>query len=334
MKDRRTMTLAVAALLLCGATTQAQTPAQPQPPATTRSTWQLGEAGWSRVDSGVPLRDASVALDPNLKAIQSLMASGNYGEARKQLVTFLKANPTHPQRDQALMLMARTLLARGERVRAFYYCDELMDTLADSSLYSQALQLQYEIADAYLKGERDRFLGLRLIDRVDDGVEMLFRVQQRSPGSPVAEKALLRTADHYWDSGDFDLAADAYDAYGNSFPRSSLANEVQLQEVRSNLAQYNGPRFDPTPLIDAREQLVQIATQSPDFAKQNNVEALITESERQLAKKLVISADFYKRTNKPKARRHLLERLIRQYPGSPEAASARAELGIGQASQK
>ena len=326
MVDRRFIVLMLCLSTAGFAQTPSVAPASSTSP-TTRGTWQLGDGGWARVNN-LPAGGPTLALDPALREIQSVMARRDYSASRKQLIDWLRANPTSPQRDVALMMMARTLNARGERMRAFYYCDELLDTCADSPLYSQALQFQYEIADNYLKGTRDRFWGMRLIDRKDDGVEMLFRIQQRSPGSPVSEKALLRTADHYWTSGDFDLAADAYDAFGNSFPRSPFANEVKLQEARANLAQYNGPRFDATPLINAREQLVQIGTQDPLFARQNDIEALISESERQLARKLVISADFYKRTGKPDVRKHLLNRLVREFPGTPEAQNARAELGL------
>jgi len=296
--------------------------------ATTRGAWQLSDGGWSKIEQTSVARAARPIDDPELMAIQKSMVKSDYEASRKSLITWLRANPTSAFRDQALMMMARTLYAGDDLIRAFFYCDELMDTYADSVLYSQAMQLQYDIADEYLKGRKDKFWGMRVLGRKEDAVEMLFRVQQRNPGSPVAEKSLLRTADHYWDEGDFDLAADAYDSFGNSFPRSPLARDVQLQEARSNLAQYNGPKFDATPIINAREQLVQLAGEDPLFARQNDVEPLISESERQLARKLVISADFYRRTGKPAARKHLLARLVRDYPGTPEAQSARVELGI------
>ena len=50
------------------------------------------------------------------------------------------------------------------------------------------------------------FLGLAILDESDAGVAMMFRIQQRSPGSPLAERALLKTANYYFDNQDFDLS--------------------------------------------------------------------------------------------------------------------------------
>ena len=124
-----------------------------------------------------------------------------------------------PQRDRALFLIAQALILTDEPIRAYYYLDELMDEYPSSTLFPAALRTQYNIADGYLNGHKDRLLGLAVIDRSDEAVEMLFRIEQRSPGSPVAERALLRTADFYYANGDYDLAHDAYEFYAKQYPR-------------------------------------------------------------------------------------------------------------------
>jgi outer membrane assembly lipoprotein YfiO len=211
-------------------------------------------------------------------------------------------------------------------VKAFYYCDQLLDEHPDSSIYQNALQLQYEIADRYLLGAKDRLLGLRILNRQDAAIEMLFRIQQRAPGSPVSEKALLRTADYYWSAGDFDLAADAYHAYAQAHARSPLVPQVRLREAYANLAQFNGPHFDATSVLNAKALLNQVKTEYPDLAQQENIDQKIELADRQMARKLYLSADFYRRTHKPAAAAVLCRRLIEVYPQLPEAADARQLL--------
>lgn len=80
------------------------------------------------------------------------------------------------------------------------------------------LDKQYAIADRYLNGYKRRVLGIPLLYADDEAIEMLFRIQQRSPGSQLAERSLLRTADYFFKDKQWDLAADVYGVYMKSYP--------------------------------------------------------------------------------------------------------------------
>lgn len=264
--------------------------------------------------------------DPTLSRIEALLRERRFERARELSLSWLKSNVGSPLYDRGLYFMAESLRGTGSYVKAFYYCDQLLDEHPDSPIYQNALQLQYEIADRYLLGAKDRLLGLRILGRQDAAIEMLFRIQQRAPGSPVAEKALLRTADYYWAAGDFDLAADAYNAYAQAHPRSPLVPQVRLREAYANLAQFNGPRFDATSVINAKALLNQVKAEYPDLAQQENLDAKIELADRQMARKLYLNADFYRRTGKPAAAAVLCRRVLEVYPNLPEADDARQLL--------
>jgi len=323
----------VASLLLSVAV---QAPADPTT-APRREYTLTPDGRWVPVESApvAPTSPTTVAAtDPQLDAIEAMLGRGQFDRARGAAVDWLKRNPRQaPGRDRALLLAARALQGDGQGIKAFYYCDELLDTYPESPLFAEALQLQYDVADSYLGGRRDRFAGLRIVGRDDEAIEMLFRIQQRSPGSPLADQALLRTANHYWESGDYELAADTYGFYAQRYPRSPQVPRVRLLEAYSNLRQFRGPLYDPAPLLNARTQLAEVRQQYPDLAEQENVAELADLAERQLARKLYLSADFYRRTGKPDAAAHLCRRLIAQYPETPEADDGRrllARLGASE----
>jgi outer membrane protein assembly factor BamD (BamD/ComL family) len=50
-------------------------------------------------------------------------------------------------------------------------------------------------------------MGIPAFHAYDEAVEMLYRIQQRSPGSQLAERALLRTANYYFSDQQYDFAA-------------------------------------------------------------------------------------------------------------------------------
>jgi outer membrane protein assembly factor BamD (BamD/ComL family) len=285
-------------------------------------TAELRGGRWVEVDA--PATD--VPRDERLERFDDMIDHGRYRAVRGQLVNWLKANPQSPVRDRALFLMARALYGYGDRIRAFYYLDELMDTYPESRFFYPALELQFTIADRYLEGYKRRFLGVPMFKAEDEAVEMLYRIQQRSPGSPLAERALLRTADYYYADQQYDIAADVYAAYARNYPRSPLTPRVRLRQGYSYLLQFRGPRFDATPVINAREQLSAVASEYPDLAAEEQVPELLERIDHAMAQKLYVTGDFYRRTRQPRGAAYLYQYLLERYPDTAYAEQAQAEL--------
>ena len=286
----------------------------------------VSEGGPAQAPSQAPSQtpaDANAALD----AVQQLIDKNQGKAAFKQVVRYLTTKVrTDPDRDRALFLAAESLYVYGNRIRSFYYLDELMDGYPASGYYGPALRLQYDIADKYLDGYKARVLGIPLLTHGSEAVEMLFRIQQRAPGSPIAEQSLLRTGDFYYNDGQFDLAADTYGAFLRSYPRSPRGPVVRLRQAFANLAQFKGLRYDPTPAINARAQLVDLAATDPDLARQQDVPGLITRIDRALAGKELGKADFYRRVDQPTAAAQLYDNVEQTYPDLPESKRAAERL--------
>lgn len=262
-----------------------------------------------------------------LDLAERMIVAGNYKGGAKQAIVWVRTHSKDaPQRDRALMLIARGYYQDGKRVDAFFYLDELMDEHPESPLYQDALNLQYQIADEYLKGYKRVFLYWPVLDAEDEAVDMLYRIQSRSPGSRLAEKALLRTADFYYSNSDFDLAADAYSVYLKSYPRSPLVPRIRLRRAYSTLAQFHGTRYDATPLVDARAQLVDEAAAYPDIAEEEGLVDLVRRVDATFAQKVYRIADFYRRTHEPAAAIYNYRFLIATFPKSPEAKLAEQRL--------
>jgi len=265
--------------------------------------------------------------DPQLDRIQLLLRSQDNTVALKLGLLWIKNHDNKaPLRDQTVFLLGQTFFQLDERIKAFYYFDEVMDEYPSSPLFYPALEMQYKIADDFLNGHKTRFLGLPLFTAEEEGIEMLFRIQQRSPGSPLAEKALLRTADYYYSEADYDLAHDVYTVYKNDYPRSPMIPTVLLRRAFSSLAQFRGVRFDSTQLIDGRAELVEIETAYPDLAAEENLQSLVMQVDDTLAQKVFSTADFYRRTRQPRGAVFEYRLLIDRYPNSPLVPTAQAAL--------
>lgn len=291
-------------------------------------TWEQNNSGqWQAMNAPATRPAADVFVEnPTLDQIEESLRSGRSQSAYERVVNWIKSNPDAPDRDRGLYLLAEAYRQTGDRIRAFYHLDELMDYYPDSRLFGLALEKQYNIADDFLNGKTRRVLGFLAVTAREEAVEMLYRVQERAPGSPIAERALLRTADYYYDSSQFDLATDAYGAYIRAYPRSPEIPRVKLFRAFSSLAQFRGVLFDATPLIDAKAQLENILVQYPELSRQQSVRDFVDRIDQTLATKVFAVADFYRRTDQPRAAVYLWRYLVQTYPESVEAEKARGQL--------
>ena len=301
------------------------------PPATAPAqTWtDSGRGAWTAVNPGATTTQATQPQrmeNATLDRVDQLLASRRHGPARKIVLNWLKTNRTAPDRDRGVFLLAETYYQYGDRIRAFYHLDELLDLHPDSKLFYPALEKQYEIADRFLRGYKRRLFGMHLLGAEEEAIDMLFRIQERVPGSPLAERALLRTADFYYHRGQYDLAADAYAAYARGYPRSPVVPRVKLRQAFASLAQFRGRYYDATPLIDARAQLEGIQTAYPDLAEAEGIASVMRRIDSTLADKLYWTANYYRRTHQPRAAAYHYRFLISRFPTSPEADRARARL--------
>ena len=99
--------------------------------------------------------------------------------------------------------------------------------------------------------------------------------------------------------------------------------EILLRQAFSNYAQFTGVRFDPTPLVNARTQMQELIEKYPEVARRENMQSFVDSIDKTLARKLFVTADFFKRTSKPAAEKVMLQTLVSQYPQSDEAQQAR-----------
>jgi len=288
-------------------------------------TWQLRGGYWEQVH-GAPATTQLAAPDEMLDRAEQYVSGRQYLGAKRLLVLWIKNHPKHPLRDRAVFLLGQANFGLDDRVASFYNFDEILDLYPDSKLFNSALQREYDIADDFLNGHKRKFLGLAIFGMEDEAVEMLYRIQQRSPGSPLAEKALLRTGDYYYRDAQFDLASDVYAVFVKTYPRSPEAPTVRLRQAFSYYAQFRGLRFDVTPIIDARDQLLNIVAQDPKLAEEEKIGPVIARIDETFARKLLLTGDYYLRVHQPAASAYMWRFLKQTYPKSEAASVASQKL--------
>lgn len=235
---------------------------------------------------------------------------------------WIKRYPNHTLQPQAHLLLGDTRATLQDYYNALFDYEYVIRVFPGSDEFFTALEREFEIAKLYLGGMRRKMFGFRWLSARGEAIEILIRIQERAPGTPLAEQASLMLADQYFNTGEMRLAAEAYDLYVANYPRSAQVEYAMLREIRANLARFKGPEFDPTGLLEALQLLGDYETRFPAAAEQANTRALRLRIEDSLARKDFLTARWYERRGQNVSAVWLYERVVREYPTTSAAFDA------------
>ncbi len=291
-------------------------PAEGAPPG-----WELRNGSW------VPLIQPSPD-SPEGQVAQMIadLARGHTGDLLYNAKKWVKKNPTNPLMPQVLLLQGDAEVARGNRYEALYAYEDLVNNYPTSDLYLPVLQREYDIADAFLRGYKRKFLGIRMFGATGDALELLDRIQDRQRGSPIAERAGIRSADYHFEKGEFPEAVDTYTDFLKRYPYSQYVRKAEIRRAEASLANFRGVLFDFTPLYDARERLAAVSQAYPQSAEQLQTSAIDDRIYELEGKKSLEVARYYWRAGDRHAAAETYKRVIANWPNTQYAVDARAEL--------
>ena len=263
----------------------------------------------------------------HLALIRKHLREDDPSKALKEVQAFLKQYPDHPGREEALSLAGEAQMQRGRYFKAYESFERQIDQYPAGSLLERALQREYEIADAFLRGKKRIELGFLPVPAQDDGLEILLRIAEQAPGSRWSEKALLRAADYHFDKAQYNEAIDAYDQFLALHAEiSEQAPYAYLQAARATYALYDGPAYDEAPLIDARQRYRQFAELYPQRAQEVGVPQVLSQIDQALAHKLYRTGEFYVRIGQPRSAVVYYHQTTQDYPQTQWAAKAAQRL--------
>ncbi|MBX3404189.1 MAG: outer membrane protein assembly factor BamD [Phycisphaeraceae bacterium] len=299
-----------AASLLCGSAALAQS-----------TELRLDASGtWEQTDAPIPGTPEAV-----LAEARRALANDRPGAAKLALDPWIKANERagSPLLAEAILLRGDAYTALGDEYEALYDYERVIREFPATESYTLAVERELNIGVKYVNGMRRRFFGVRILDAEDIGEELLIRVQERLPGSRVAERAGIELADHYFRARKLELASDAYDLFVQLYPRSQYVPKAMERRIYATIAAYKGPRYDPAPLLDAQVLVRRFAAFYPAQAQQAGLDdALVARLDDSAAQELIESARWYLSRNDEVSARYILKRLLRAHPRSGAAQTA------------
>ncbi len=295
---------------------------QQQPAGPTRPTYTLGGEGqWQQSSAPVAGSDEAVIAEA-----RRLIATGSFDQAVVNLDAWLLANDTSGKAVVPAALLARgdARSSMGDEFEALYDYEQIIKSFPASGEYPIAVQRELEIGVKYLQGtKRLWWFGLRWLDAEDVGEELLIRVQERLPGSRVAERAGIELADYYYRERELTLASTAYEMFLLNYPMSPYRIKAMQRRIYANIARFKGPRYDASSLTDARILINRFMTLYPAQAQEAGLdEALLTRIDENGGLQMLEIAAWYVGRGDEASARYTLQRLLRRHPQSAAARRA------------
>lgn len=263
-----------------------------------------------------------------LAIVRMHLDKGKPKKALKAAKKFLASYPNDSRREEIMMLTGQAEMDRGHYDKAHDRFNEQLDQYSNGEFYDRAVQRQYQIADAFLKGRKRRALGIFRVSAIDRGIDILNAIANRVPGTVIAEKALLRVGDYHYDAKQVVQAVEAYDHYIKTFPQSPRhrVGHAMLRAARARYAQYRGDAFDDTPLTDAQQRFIIFSERYPEQANKANIPMVLSQIRNALVRRYFASGKFYQRVGRKTAAIFYYRKVVAQSDESLWSRRAKTAL--------
>ena len=270
--------------------------------------------------------EEETASQRELHQARVALAQGEFERAEDLASRWLKRYKRDPYIPEAHLIRGDALLARNEHYEALFDFEAVARLYPGSEAFVTALEREYEIASLFLNGTKRKIFGLRIFDATDEAEEILIRVQERLPGSRLAEQAALTLADFYFREGRVKLAGEAYLLFLELYPNSPQSSSVRRRLIACYLASFKGPQWEATGLYDARARLHDLRAREPSVAEQVGADGFLLRIDEADAERMLTTARWYLRINDPISTERIIRRLIERYPRTVAARDAMMEI--------
>ena len=262
-----------------------------------------------------------------LSNADSLSDSGDKDKAITVYRFVARHYPKSGEAPKAQFRLARELNQRGDSESAFKEYQNLLQKYPQTPDFEQAVSDQIDIANAFLKGRKVKFLGIPLMSSMEKAEEMYTAILKSAPYSKHAPVTQFNLALAMEKGGKAQEAIAAYQKLIDKYPDSPAAAAAQYQVgyVYQRLGM-EGKSQDLSALKESQNNYQDFLIQYPNNEKTQqageNMKKMIS---RESADTLRI-ARFYDFNKDFKAASIYYNDVIRRFPQTPDSTAAKTRL--------
>lgn len=301
-------------------------PARAEPPRARSLTFDPAKRDW--VEQPPPPKSTPEGA---LYEIRRLNRDREYRKAIAAAKRFEKSYGREQELFPEVMIArAEALVGRREFEKAHKLLQEFLNRYGGMAVTSEAIRLEFVIAESFLGGAKRKFLGLRIVPGKELGLQILDDISSNYPDRPEAILAIKTKGDYFYRTGEYDLAEIEYARLVKDYPLSRYHRYAMRRAADATLAAFRGIPYDDAPLVEARERYLDYLNQYPDAAgrTEENVRLILADIAEKRAEKMLNIADWYARTDHLASAVFYLERIARDFADTAAAVEARTRLSL------
>ena len=263
----------------------------------------------------------------DLRQINLDIKAGHTGRALRRVKKFEKDHGSdHPLYPKVLLARARARIERREYDKAHTELQSFLDQFAGLAETTDALRLEFVIAEAYLSGAKRKLFGLRLLSGEDVAFRILDEISTGYPELEIAPLAIKTKADYLFARGDHDLAEIEFARLLRDHPAHRYHQYALRQSARSALASFRGTQYDEAALVESEERFREYGLRYPDDAKHEAVARTIDGIQSARAAKDLDIGRYYERTDHIGSAIYYYRLVAKDWPGTFAAERAHDRL--------
>lgn len=297
---------------------------QAQPARTRTLVYEPVNKEWEEIPPPQPGTPAG-----ELHSIRMEIKEGKYRRALSGIKKFVeKYGPSDPTYPEVLIAKAEAMIGRREYYKAHVTLQEFLGEFAGTAMTSEAIRLEFVIAEAYLAGAKRKLLGVGLLSGEDVAYRILDEISSDYADTPIAELALKTKADHMFARGDHGLAELEYARLLQEYPRSRYHPFSLRRSADAALASFGGVDFDEAALIEAEDRYGEYRLRYPGRADRDEIVLILDGIRETRAEKDFSVGAYYERTAHLSSAIFYYQSVRKDWPETIAATKARARLEL------
>ncbi|MGH8099668.1 MAG: outer membrane protein assembly factor BamD [Chthoniobacterales bacterium] len=211
-------------------------------------------------------------------------------------------------------------------IPAAQYYRLLVEHFPSSPHFDEAIEAQFRIGELYLRGKKQKVLGVALGSPLERAVEIFAAVVRTAPYGKYTARAQFNIGLAREKQDAVEAALDAYQAVIDKFPNEPVAAAAQYQIGYIWFQAARAGSKDINATAKAKTAFQDFLFRYPNNEKAAQARAYLERLEKKQTSRSFQVAQFYDKQKKYRAAVIYYNEVIRQQPGSKESEDAKKRI--------
>jgi tetratricopeptide (TPR) repeat protein len=262
--------------------------------------------------------------------IKTLVNTGQTEAVRNEFDQLKKDFPEIAGPDLDAFIEAELFFCEGNFTKAVKAYDKLLDGFPDSKLSEAALSRQFEIATAFLAGQKKTVFRVFKLSRYDEGVKIMEKISTRAGlDAQIGLKAALSLTSSFEKRQRFEDAYLKWWEISQQWQAGMVGKDAITAMARCKRAAYNKQDeesrhlYDTSRLITSKSYYNKLESLYPEDAQKIGVDEIVKDIDEQLAAKQLSIAQYYQKTGNLQAANLYYDIVKNDWPQTKAAEMAK-----------